>query len=87
MALDYTVEIIIYAITIDCILSWIYRGNNTFTNIIHSITEPVLKPFRSLINNSAIGGPGMRIDFSPVLAVLFLSVAKNLIINFLFVLY
>ncbi len=73
------VDVIILAITIDVILSWIYTGNNLFIRIIHAITEPVLKPFRNLINNSAIGGPGLRLDFSPILAVLALTFLENVI--------
>ncbi len=78
------VEVIIFAITIDVILSWVYTGNNLFIRIIHAITEPVLKPFRNLINNSAIGGPGLRLDFSPVLAVLALGVIENVLKNLLY---
>ncbi len=82
--IDIMVEIIVLAITIDVILSWVYTGNSIFVRIIHAITEPVLKPFRSLINNSAIGGPGLRLDFSPVLAVLALSVIKEILIKLLY---
>lgn len=81
---SYTVEIVMWAITIDIILSWVYNGNNVFMRILHSITEPVLRPFRNLLRNSAIGGPGMRLDFSPILAMLFLQIGRNLIISFLY---
>ncbi len=85
--IDIMVEVIVLAITIDVILSWVYTGNNMFARIIHAITEPVLKPFRKLINNSALGGPGLRLDFSPILAVLALQllseVLKGLLYSFL----
>ncbi len=81
---DIMIDLIVLAITIDVILSWVYPGNNMFVRVIHAITEPVLKPFRNLINNSAIGGPGLRLDFSPVLAVLALSFLKEIIIRLLY---
>lgn len=79
----YMVKIIEIAILIDVILSWVNIGNNVFTNIIHSITEPILYPFRKLISNSAIGGPGLRLDFSPVLAIFALDVLERVILIFL----
>lgn len=82
--IDIMVEVIILAITIDVILSWVYHGNNMFVRIIHAITEPVLNPFRRLINNSALGGPGLRLDFSPILAVLALSFFRNVLIRLLY---
>lgn len=83
-SVHYMVRIITIAITIDVLLSWVNIGNNAFTNIIHSITEPILKPFRNLINNSAIGGPGLRLDFSPVLALFALNFLERIIITFLY---
>ncbi len=82
--INIMVEVIIMAITIDVILSWVYTGNNIFIRIIHAITEPVLKPFRNLINNSALGGPGLRLDFSPVLAVLALGFIRKILITLLY---
>ncbi len=79
----WTVEIITYAIIIEVILSWVVMGDNVFTELIRSITEPVLKPFRILISKSAIGGPGMRLDFSPILALIALDFIRTFLINIL----
>ncbi len=82
--MDITIRIILWAITIDIILSWVYPSSNPLSRAIHTITEPVLRPFRNLLRNSAIGGPGLRLDFSPILAMLFLQIVGNVIIAFLY---
>ena len=38
--------------------------------ILSAFTEPVISPIRRLIQRSPLGGPGMMIDFSPMLAFL-----------------
>lgn len=78
--IDIMAEVLILAITIDIILSWVSLGRqNIFTRVIHTITEPVLNPFRKMMRNSAIGGPGLRLDFSPVIAVIAISIGRDLI--------
>ncbi len=79
----WTVEIVTYAIIIEVILSWVVMGSNVFTDVIRSITEPVLKPFRALISKSAIGGTGMRLDFSPILALIALNIGRDFLISIL----
>ncbi len=82
-SVNYTVEIILWIITIDIILSWVNIGSGSFVRMIRSITEPILRPFRNMLRNSALGGPGLRLDFSPLLAMLFLQLGRNVIIVFL----
>jgi YggT family protein len=61
------------------ILSWIARGrSNTFIDLIYSLTEPILKPFRELQHKLGIGG---MLDFSPIMALLTLQLIQSLIIG------
>lgn len=65
------------------ILSWIAPySRNEFTELINHVTEPILKPFRILI---PLGR--MRIDFSPILALIALNIVRNLVFRLLFTIF
>lgn len=72
------IEIIITAIVVRAFLTWVpslrsrYRQ---FSLVLEAITEPMLKPFRSVLPPRSTGG----LDLSPVLAILALQVARALI--------
>ncbi|KAJ53399.1 YggT family protein [Clostridium tetanomorphum] len=83
--MNYTLYRIIYtlfnvvewAILIDVILSFIPLGRgNGFTQLIHTITEPLLAPGRK-IQEKLI--PGLMIDFSPVIALLILHLLRRIL--------
>lgn len=60
-----SINLFVYAIFIRIVLSWISPGQqNPATSIIHTLTEPVLRPFRRLL--PALGG----FDISPIFAVI-----------------
>ena len=59
------------------LLSWIAPGRrDPFTNFIHSLTDPLMKPARSFQNKIA---PNLMIDFSPIFAFVLLDVLRNLV--------
>lgn len=63
------------AILIQAIISWVNPGGyNPVVGILHSITEPLLRPARRLLP------PVSGIDLSPLLVLLVLQVAKMLVI-------
>ncbi len=63
------VKVFIFAIIIQVVLSWISPGTyNPVTSLIHSLTEPVLRPARQLLPD--MGG----LDLSPLLVLLALQV-------------
>ena len=62
--LDYAITIMICAILIRIIMSWVVRRVTTFSRLIYSATEPVLAPARRFVPN--FGG----LDFSPILVLL-----------------
>jgi len=63
-------------------LSLIIRDlRNPLLSFVYSITEPILAPFRALINKLGIS-TGM-FDFSPLLAFITLDIFANIIIRLL----
>jgi YggT family protein len=75
---DLAFKVFIYGIVIQALLSWINPGTyNPAVNLLHALTEPVLRPLRGLL--PPIGG----MDLSPLLAVLALEVLRRLIVPLL----
>ncbi len=66
------------------ILSFFPRPvNPAFTRFIYDFTEPILAPFRNLLERLMPRGPGPYLDFSPLLALLFLDFVRAIIIRLL----
>lgn len=66
------------------ILSWFpMRNNNRFMELLFAFTEPVLAPIRKLVQRSPLGGPGMVLDFSPLIVFVLLRLADGIIVPFL----
>ena len=66
------------------ILSWFRLGtDNRFMQLLYAFTEPVLAPIRNLVHRSPLGGPGMILDFSPIIAFVLIRFVSSLIDNFL----
>ena len=62
------------------ILSWVQIDpNNPIIEFIFSITEPVLAPLRRLIPMG-----NMRIDFTPIIALLLISFLRRFVIRALY---
>ncbi|RBP39190.1 YggT family protein [Garciella nitratireducens] len=83
----YLFELIYFLIFIRVILSWIrLNSSNKFIMMIYNLTEPILEPFRKLLDRFNIGG-GM-IDFSPIVAIFIIQLIihplYNKIISFIF---
>ncbi len=71
-----TIHVIIFAIFIRALLSWFSSGlHHPMTALLHSFTEPILKPARQLIP-SATG-----IDFAPFFVFLILMLVLKLVVN------
>jgi YggT family protein len=67
------------AILIEALLSWIAPSTqNELTNLLHSITEPLLQPGRRLQEMIL---PNMMVDFSPIIALIILSILQNIVIS------
>lgn len=66
-----------YAIFIDVILSWVYRGRgNAFIDILHIFTEPFMAPARRLQQRFTSMS---MLDFSPIIAYFILVVLRSIV--------
>lgn len=56
------------------------RGN-PIVIFVYDLTEPILSPVRNALRRSPFGGPGMMIDFSPLIVVFLIAIARTVLIN------
>ena len=71
--------VLIWLIIGRCILSFVsHNPYQPIIKFVYDITEPIMSPFRRLLPSA--GG----IDFSPILAILALSLVQNLVIRLLY---
>ncbi len=73
-------DVLTYAIFARVILSWFVGRGNAITNMLDVIVEPILEPVRNMIYKSPIGGPGMSLDFSPIIAYILIGFLKGFLI-------
>lgn len=67
--------IYLIAIIAQAILSWVGpQTYNPFSSLLHSLTEPILRPARRLLP------PISGIDLSPILVIIFLQLMKILVV-------
>jgi len=72
---NLAINVFLFSILIQVILSWINPGAyNPALSLIHSLTEPLLKPARRLIP------PMSGLDFSPILVMVGLTLLKMLLL-------
>jgi len=69
-------------IFIRVLLSWmpIVRGGRII-EFLYAFTEPILAPIRKLIDRSPLGGPGMMLDFSPIIAIFIISLIRSFLLS------
>ncbi len=69
-------------ILVRVILSWfpMVHGSKP-VRILFALTEPILSPIRGVIQRSPLGGPGMVLDFSPIIAFFLLQLAQTVLIS------
>ncbi len=66
-------------VIIRVLLSWFPNVRYTdFYKLIHSLTEPLMKPFRRMLNMSNVG-----LDFSPIIVLFILQIVERFVIGLL----
>ena len=81
-AIYYFADVLKFLILIRIIMSWInISRDNFFIQLLYMVTEPILGPIRRLLNKSPLGGAGMMLDFSPIIAVLLISLVSSSLIS------
>ena len=77
-AINILFELLIYLLLIRIILSWLPHNRfHPIIDFIYQVTEPLLSPFRNMIN--PIGG----VDLSPIIVFFLLRLIQNYLITFL----
>ncbi|KMT21432.1 YggT family protein [Clostridium cylindrosporum] len=72
-----------WLIILDALLSWfIPPRSNAFSRMIGIIIDPILMPFRKLQERFSSGA--IPIDFSPILAIFFITIVESLLRNLVF---
>jgi len=70
-------NILYYAIIIEVILSWVYvNRTNQYIELLHKVTNPLLQPGRKIQDKYF---KNMRIDFSPIIALLIIVLLKEIV--------
>ena len=66
------------------ILSWFQGFYGTpLMELLYNLTEPILRPIRSIVQRSPLGGPGMVLDFAPLIAFILIRVLQGFVVGFL----
>lgn len=84
-AVNLFCEVLIFLIIAEAIMSWFIRpGDRAYAifAFVRRLTEPILRPFRSIMGRFTMS---IGIDFSPVLAIIVISVVNRLLIRLLLI--
>ena len=74
--------IIYILIMIRVLLSWVPM-NNSFSELIYNVTEPMLKPFKDVLNKYL----NLPIDLSPLLFIVCVEAVKKILIRLIIVIF
>ena len=81
-AIHYFAEVLKFLILVRIIVSWINLDRNgPVMQILYMLTEPILGPIRRMLNKSPLGGPGMMLDFSPIIAYFLIQIGRSVLIG------
>jgi len=85
--IDWLYWIMFAMFMVRMLLSWMpaFRVGR-IAELVFSFTEPFLLPARRLIDRSPLGGPGMMLDFSPLVVLFFLRLLRSFLTNLTFLL-
>jgi len=92
MAVGHFADLLVFLIFIRAILSWFPEPRNDgplrqlyygLLKVAHVMTDPIVGPIRNLIRKSPLGGPGMILDFSPIIAFFLIGFARDILVRFL----
>lgn len=64
-------------IMIRVILSWLQPMNNSFTELIYSLTDPLLKPFKDILDKHL----NLPVDLSPLFLIFFVELVEKVLIR------
>ena len=80
-AVRWLFNILIGLIFVRVFLSWMPMARGRVVAFVFSASEPMLMPVRRLVDRSPLGGPGLMLDFSPIITIVILMLMRTFIIN------
>lgn len=81
-AVDLFFELLFLLILARVLLSWVRPDPyNPIVRTIYSLTDPILDPFRQLLDRLIPQSAGMRIDFSPIIAIFVLDIIRKILVR------
>ena len=60
------------------------KSESLLKRIWNSATEPMLLPVRKLVDRSPLGGPGLILDFSPIIAMIVLMLMRTFALSMIY---
>ena len=79
-SIDVFFRLLYFLIFARIILSWIpVLNQSALGGLLYALTEPIMGPVRDMVNKSPIGG-GMMLDFSPIIALFLMDIAKAVLL-------
>ena len=79
--IDVFVNILDIIILARVVISWIrMSSDNPLFRFVYAVTEPLLGPVRRVVFKSPLGGSGMVLDFSPLIAMFLITIFQNVFI-------
>ncbi|WP_422448204.1 YggT family protein [Thermoanaerobacterium sp. DL9XJH110] len=83
-AVELFFQFLYLMIIIRVFLSWFpTAAQSGLARFIYQVTDPILEPFRMLLERFMPRGPGFYIDFSPIVALVVLDIVKRFVISLL----
>lgn len=81
-AIQFAGSVMQFFILLRVIFSWLQiKPSNIMIRFVYNITEPILAPIRNLINKMGGSGQMVRLDLSPLIAILFLQVFNGILLQ------
>lgn len=83
-AVDLFFQFLYFMVLVRVFMSFIPNiFNYKIAKFIYQVTDPLLEPFRAMLERFMPRGPGFNIDFSPIIALFVLNIFRGVIIRML----
>lgn len=83
-AVDFFFQFLYLMVIARVFLSWVPMAtHNSIVRFIYQVTDPILEPFRVLLSRFMPRGPGLYLDFSPIIAIVVLEIVRRFVVSFL----
>jgi len=82
LAIGYLRNAVYIVIFAGVIPSWVPPLRDSwFGRLVYSVYGPIMSQISRLISKSPLGGPGMMIDFSPIIALFLVDILRMILVS------